>query len=156
MAVVNLISVQLTDDRGQTTSTTIPIPATVSIADVQAYVTAMLPYLDAITGAKITGASVSLALTLPGGLKAAALSDHLNGMGVNFGYSAANTNYRWTFRLPAAAQTIISSGEWNTGDGNWTNFAPYLTTGDGTVAPCDRYGNDLTALLGAEVTFRKS
>lgn len=155
LANVNLISVSLVDDAGRTGSLTLPVPTGLTVAQIQSYVTAMLPNLDAVTGAKINGCTVALQLTLPGTLKASAIADHPISYGANFGFDAADTNYRHTVRLPAIDQGLVDAGEVQTTDALIIAWTDDVVDGDATVLPCDRYGNDLSAFLGAEVTFRK-
>ena len=156
MANVNIISFQLVDDAGRTGNIIIPVPATHTVAEMQAYVNTTAATLDVLTGAKINKASVSLALTLPGGLKANAVDDHPLQWGANFAFDAANTPYRYTVRVPAIDQGFVESGVVDTADPLVAAFVDDLETGDGTVGPTDRYGNDLVTLIEAAATFRKS
>lgn len=156
MANVNLISVRLVDDAGAVGNVVVPVPAAATLAQMQAYVNTMLPNLDTVTGAKIDRAGVSVSLNLPGGLKAAAIADHPIQWGINFSFDAADTPYAYTIRVPALDQGLVTDGNLDISPAFVQNWIGDIVTGDGTVAPTDRYGNDLTALLAAADTFRKS
>ncbi len=155
MANTTLLSVKLTDDADKSAAVNIFLPAAATIAQLQAFSDALLPYLDQVTGAKIAAVTVALNLTLPGGLKASPLADHLLQFGSNWAFDAANTPYRHTVHVPAVDTSKVVGGEINVSDSecvSWTNF---IATGDGTLAPVDPYANDLSAFLGAVVSFRK-
>lgn len=156
MALVNLISVQVVDDQGRAGNIPIPVPATYTLPEIQAYVTAMLPELDTVTAAKITRCSVSIGLTLPGALKANATADRPLEWGANFSFDAADTNYRHTVHIPSVDLGFVDGDEVDTGDVAVTGWLTQMVTGDGTVAPSDKYGNDLTSLIGAQATFRQA
>lgn len=156
MANVNLISVRIIDDGGKVGTCVIPVPAASTVAQMQAYVNTMLPNLDTVTGGKIDAVSVSLALELPGGLKANANVDSPINWGINFAFDAANTPYSHTIRVPALDVGLVTAGVLDISPAFVQNWIGNIVTGDGTVAPTDRYGNDLTALLAAADTFRKA
>ena len=155
MATVHVVSVGVLDDGGNAGSIPFYVPSTATIAQVQAWLDAMLPNLDTVTGAKINRASVSLALDVVAGLKATAIVDHPLQYGGLFSFSADGTPYRQSVYVPAIDQGIVTGEEVDTSPQFVVDWLADLVTGDGTVAPSDKYGNDLTAFLEARVKFRK-
>lgn len=155
MANTNLLSLRITDDADKSGAVNVFLPSAATLAQIQAYSDAFAAALDAITAGKITAATVALNLTLPGGLKANPITDRLLQFGSNWAFDAANTPYRWTMHVPAVDLGIVVGGEIDTAPAYVTTFVNSIVTGDGTLAPQDPYGNDLTALLGAVVSFRK-
>lgn len=154
MAEVNLISIQIADSGGLTGNVLVPVPTGLTIAEIQTYVDAMLPNLDVVTGGKINKASVSLALTLPAGLKANAIAGTPIQWGGNFAFDAANTPYRFTVHVPAIDQGLVTGEDIDT-SGVAAAWVTDMVSGDLAVNPSDRYGNDLVSLLDARVSFRK-
>lgn len=153
---VHVVSVQVTDDGGKSATVIgLYVPDTVTIAQLQAWLNIFLPDLDVITAGKITRAGVNLGLTLPGGLKATAVNDRPVNNGANMSFSAAGTSYRSTVWIPAIDQGLVTGQVLQTGDALFTDFKTDLVTGDGTVAPTDKFGNDLTAFLSGDLSFRK-
>jgi len=156
MAQTNLVSIQVTDDAGNVGNVLLSFPATSSLANIQSFVDGFCAHLDAVTGAKITKASVSLALTLPAGLKASALPDTPVQWGANFAFDVADSSYRYTVRVPAIDQGLVTGGVVDTSPQFVQDFINDFVIGDGVVAPSDRYANDITAFIEAASTFRKS
>jgi hypothetical protein len=152
---VHLISAKLVDDGNKRGTVKVFVPATLTLAQVQAYVSAMLPNLDVVTGAKIVGAAVNLALTLPGGLKANAIADHPISWGSNWSFAVNGSNYRHTIHVPAIDQAFVDLETLLANDPLVAPWKADIVTGDGTVAPTDEYGNDITSFLGGEISFRK-
>lgn len=153
---IHVISVQVTDDGGKAATVQgLYCPDTATIAQVQAWVTAFLPHLDVVTAGKITRAGVNLGLTLPGGLKATATPDRAVNNGANFAFSAANTIYRNTIWVPAIDMGLVDGQVLDVADPLLDNFKTDIVTGDGTVAPSDKYENDITAFLSGALSFRK-
>jgi hypothetical protein len=156
MANVHLLSVRILDDDGTVGHVNLFLPATLSLSDVQTFVNTFLPHLDTITGGKIDGVSVSLALTLPGGLKASAIADHPIQWGVNWSWDVANTPYRYTMHIPAVDQGILVGDEVDVGIGYVGAFIVDMIDGVTGNQPCDRFGNDISGYLATAVSFRKA
>lgn len=154
---VNLLSYTLMDDAGKPGNVSVYFPNAVSLADILAFNTAFAPLLDEVTAARIASASVSLAATLPGGLKAAALADAFISQGANLGFAAQGTEYRHSLRVPALRDALIVGGAVDTtAAGPVDDVVQAVITGVGGATPSDRYSNDITALISASLTFRKS
>jgi len=153
---VHVVSIGVTDDGGKTATVAgITVPDSVTIAQLQTWLDAFLADLDVLTAAKITRAGVNLGLTLPAGLKATATLDRPVNNGANMSFSAAGTSYRHTVWIPAIDQGLVTGQVLQTGDALFSDFKTMMVTGDGTVAPCDKFENDLTAFLAGDLSFRK-
>lgn len=155
MALVNIISFSLLDDDGDTNSVPFYVDTGHTIGDYQLFVDSMAPALDDITGALITGASLTVNLTLPGPLKAAPVANSENQRGGNFSYLAANSRYKHSTRVPALLDTKFSGKSVNTTDPDVQTFLTTMLTGVAPVIPRDRQGNDLTSLSAAVKAFRR-
>jgi hypothetical protein len=154
VALVSMISYSITDDAGKRSTARVFVPATTSLANIQAFSDEFAALLDDVTGGVIQSAGVTLGLTLPGGLKALPVADSLKQQGANFGFSAANTTYRHTVHVPALNPVLIISGALDVGDPAIGLLTAELYTGDGTTGPTDEYGNDLVASISSELSFR--
>lgn len=156
MANVHLLSVRVLDDDGTPGNVNIFLPSTLTLANIQTFADTFIVKLDAVTGCKIDSASVALALTLPGGLKAGAVAGTPVQWGANFSFDAADTPYRWTLHIPGVDQGIVVGDSIDVAPQYVVDFIAAMVDGVATFEPTDRYGNDLEALLGAVVSFRKA
>jgi hypothetical protein len=154
MALTNLISFSIRDIRGKRGQVHVYVPNSFTIAQIQTYVTALAVDVNAMTGGVVDSAQVTLALTLPGGLRATPVEDVFVSNGANWAFSAENTNYRHTIHIPAFNPSLIDGGEIVDAGGVIAAFEPHITAGDTVVLPSDQYGNDLTAVLGKSLSFR--
>lgn len=154
MAVTHRVSISLEDYSGDTDNVPVYLDGTLTVAQVQSVVDAFCAELDPITGAKITGATVALALTLPAGLKATATDKEDMERGINWRFSAADTQYSHTIRTPAAPDALVD-GETLVGTADTTDFITVMLDGDAVNEPTDPYGNDLDGALSQRITFRK-
>lgn len=154
MALVNSISYSLTDYSGDGRGVRIFTPATYTLAEMQSLSDAIAAELDAITGMVIEGASVSLALTLPAGIKANATANVDAERGINWTMTVANSTYSHTVRTPGALDANVD-GEDVVSDANVTDWITVLLDGDATSEPSDQFANDITALKASRVTFHK-
>jgi hypothetical protein len=156
MANTDFISYSLADVDGQRGTVQIFVPTGQTLADLQTFSNSMVAALDAVTAAVVQAATVTKALTLPGGIKGTATAGHYIQHGANFGFDAANTPYRHTVRVPAILESLLVGETVITDTGDGQAFAAGITGGYTGIAPSDRYGNDLTALLSALRSFRSS
>lgn len=156
MALTNLLSVQITDADGKVKTMPIYFPAATTLAELQDYADAMLPALDAVIDGQITQATVTLQLTLVGGLKSAAVDGNRVREGALLRYPADNTIYKHSIFVPSwenagfAGDVVLETGAYAT-------FQATISAGGGdpVVEPTDEYGNDLNALINGERRFRK-
>ena len=155
MANTDFISFSLIDYKGDVGQVVVHVPTGETLTDLQTYANAVATDLDGITGMQIQSASLSLNLTIPGGLKATPVDDVDKEVGANFGFDAANTPYRHTIRVPGIDPDLRVGELIDDTDAAVLAFESEIATGNGTVAASDKYGNDLTDLIQARVTFRK-
>lgn len=154
MALVTMLSYSMIDDAGKRDTVRVFLPANTSLADCQTFSDTFAADLDAVTGAVIESAAVSLALTLPGGLKVTAVADSFKQVGANWGCGAANTNYRHTVRVPAINPSLLVDGQVDVAAQDIIDFGVDLTAGVGAIDPCDEYGNDLDSIIEVSPSFR--
>lgn len=155
MALVSIISFGITDFAGKRKSFPIYVPATATLAQMQAWATAGAPILDALIDGKIDDVSFTLAGTLPGGLKADAVSGNTVREGALWAWDAATTDFEYGDYMPSAANADFvgdTLDDTNTDVTDW--IAQMTASGAGTEAT-DRYGNDITAYIRGRRTFRK-
>lgn len=156
MALVHRVSYSLEDYSGDRRTVAAYVPATATLTEVQSFSNAFAAELDSVTGMKILGATVALALTLPVGLKANAVASVDAERGINWSFVAANTVYSHTIRTPGALDANVDGEDViDSGGGETTDFITVMLNGDAVTAPTDEYGNDLTAQKSQRVTFHK-
>lgn len=154
MALVNAITFSLEDYSGDRRTVRVFAPATATLAEMQSLSNAIAAELDPITGMKILGASVSLALTLPGGLKASAVANTDAERGANFSFNADDTALSYTIRVPGAIDAIVDGEELvDTADTN--DWKTVMLDGDATTGPTNQHGGDLSSFKSARITFHK-
>lgn len=154
MALVNAISFSLEDYSGDRRTARFFCPATATLAEMQSLSNAIAAELDPITGMKILGSTVSLALTLPGGLKASAVNDIDAERGVNWSFTVSGTVYSYTVRTPGATNAIVD-GEDLVETADTADWLTVMLDGDATTEPTNEFGGDLTGFKSAKVTFHK-
>lgn len=155
MANTDFITFKLTDIDGQSGTLQLFVPTGGTIAQLQTLSDAFAAVLDDVTAAIIEESTVTLQLTLPGGLDVTPANGHYIQHGANFGFDAADTPYRHTIRVPAILESLLTGDVVETGSPPGSTFVNGITGGFGGLLPSDRYGNDLTALLSALRSFRK-
>lgn len=147
------------DESNHTTSTVLYWPTgAATLSEVQLFATGFLQALDAVTGAVIESASVSFGLTLPGPLKSDPVAGHYNGNGANFTFALDGSDYTHSIRVPAVLESLIVPGSdaVDTADAAITALVTDIVDGVDPVYPSNQFGIDITALLGANRTFRRS
>lgn len=118
MADPIIISASLIDAASKRKSYVWYAPSGGTLSDIQTAFTASAPKLDAVTDAKIASAGVFFPLTLPGGLKSAAIDDNRVREGALLSFSADSTFHRYSSYVPAwanAGYTADSDIVLNTG-----------------------------------------
>lgn len=154
MAITTL-SVPITDDRGKVKRIPVHFADTVTLAQVTAYSDAFLADLDDAVGGVIGNPSVEFEIAVPGGLKATAIADHWTARGALMSFAAAGTRYNHSVYVPTLLGALITAGQIETADPLFTAVRDFFLAGDGTIAPTDKYENDLTALDAATFRTRK-
>lgn len=156
MALTNLLSIQITDADGKVKTLPLYFASTTTLAELQGYADDLLPLLDPIIDGKITAATVTLQLTLVGGLKGAAIDGNRVREGALLRFPADNTIYKHSIFVPSwendgfAGDVVLTTGAYGTFQASISAGA-----GDPVIEPTDEYGNDLNAMLNGERRFRK-
>jgi len=156
MALVNSVSIQITDFAGKPKSVPIYFPDTATLAELAEFITDFTPLLDAAIDGKITQATITLQATLPGGLKGSAVDGNRVREGALLSYDCADTVYTHSVYIPTwenagfTVDTVLNSGVYD-------DVINALVAGavDDAPFPTDRYANDLTSYIGGVRTFRK-
>lgn len=155
MATVDFISYRFVDNDGNSGTSQIFLPSGATVSELQTFSNSLAPLIDDVTAAVIDSATLTLALTLPGTLKANPIAGMYIAHGANFGFDAADTVYKHTIRIPAILETLLAGESVDTGDADVQAFVAGIVSGFGADQASDRYANDLTALISAERSFRK-
>lgn len=155
MALVNTISIPITDDAGASRRMVYHTPAAATLAQIQTMWDLAAVELDALTGGIISAPDVTLALTNPGGLKVTALLDHFNRQGALISFGAADTNYSWSQFVPSLRDTLITAGAIEVGLSGFTDWRDRMLSGDAVVLPTNPYGDDIDTFQAATLSFRK-
>lgn len=149
MALVHTIGTSIQDYSGNKKSMAIYVPASLSLTDVQTQMNSFLPAIDAAIDGKIIDAAVTIALSLPVGLKTAADNGNTVHEGALLRYAAASTAFEFGLYVPSwcnsgfTGDTPVTTGVWATAEGAPIIFAS------------DRNANALNAYLGGRRAFRK-
>lgn len=151
---VSLLSWQILDAGGKTKSIVMPMAGTESQSDIQTFVTNHAPLLGAVLDGVITGVSVQLALTPPGGLPTTPLADKLVSTGGLMGFSCVGTDYRKAIYLPTVKNALISDTRDIPNTGDMADWITDLLSGT-EVSITDNYENVLSAFLGGTRVNRK-
>lgn len=121
MALVNVVSIGVHDFRTTKSGRkTIPlyVDASLSLANINTLLADFLPKLDTVIDPVIQDVSVSLQLTLPGGLKTDAVFGQTVNNGANLSYDAAATDFAYGIYIPGwaeagfAGDTVINTGDY--------------------------------------------
>ena len=153
-----LVSVSLVDDTGVTAAHNIfvYIDDTVeTLANTITTLQAYLPVLDAVTDAKITKASFTLTIPLPGGLKAAPVADSNveETFLANFGISGQP--YKYGIDVPAVAQAMVTDGKIDLANVNFEAWRLWIVSLHGHFTVVSKFILAITGLLDVLISFRK-
>lgn len=155
MAVVSVLSYSILDADGNVKSMPIYIPAGATVANIQLFSDALAPILDDVLDGKIDGVTLSIGLTLPGGLKITPVANSNVQEGALLGFDVAASNYKHSIFVPAWATGFFTGNEVDTVATEVGALATQLVTGSNSIAPSDRAGLDLVALTDGKKRFRK-
>lgn len=147
------LSIGSRDVYGRPKRTIIRFPNTATLAQIQTYVTNYVPLQRAIQGPTIEVAEVTFSLTVPSNAVAAANINAQNG--ARFSFANASLN-KWGIWIPGLDPTLfVGKKDINTADANVVSWLAYITTGNGTIAPCNEAEQDVGALAGAIQSHNK-
>ena len=155
MALVSVYSAKVQDIAGHTGNVVLYLPTGLTVAQITAFSDAYLALLDEVTAGQIISASVALAIEPPAGLKVAPMGGQYIQLGANFGFQVDDSNYRYTLRVPAIREALLTGDNVNLADTAVDAFTDFLSAGDGTVFPGTEEGSQLGTILTGVATFRK-
>jgi len=155
---VNTINFRLQDAETDSKLATLPlyVPTGLTLAQYQTFADTAAEVVDNVTGSEIVGIDMTLALTLPGGIKGAPVAASLNERGGIIGMENAG-QFNDSVRIPAILVSIMSGDEFSLEDTAIEAFTLLLTAGDGVVFPRTRDGFvwEGTGLYGKKSFRRK-
>lgn len=154
----NIISVRFKDtetDGNKLKVLPLYLPTGNTLPEYQAWATAALPEIDALTDSRIVGVDVTISLTLPGGLKPAAVNNVVNERGglISISTSGPRNDSLW---IPGVARAIAPGDEIALA-GAVATFLTRMTTTTtaGNIRPVSVQDYQILAGLGGRRTFRK-
>lgn len=157
MALVSVASIGIIDSSGNRKTLPLYFPATNTLAEIQTEINAFVPLLDTCISGKVADASVTLALTLPGGLKANATGgDNTVHEGALLTFDAANTAFAYSMYIPSFLEALFTGDTVSLTNSAGAAEALISEIEDGgDAAITDRNANDLTAYTVGRRAFRK-
>ena len=158
MALGFELYVRIRDEDGDASTMTLKFPDSLTVGDITDYAGAFLPLLDAVINGKIEAAGVCLAVSLPGGLKAAPINNTDVQQGAQFLFRAGA--YPVRLRVPTFKPTMFVAGSKTVDitDADVLNFRNAILNGLTPVAtlvePSSNRGEDIDSWVSAVENFR--
>ena len=142
-----LLSVTGVDAYGQTRQGHIYFPSTTTTAQVQSFVTALVPLWEIISATKITKAELGYRFTLPASSKVPTAGVKAKN-GAQFSFDTPG-RYNFGFWLPGLeVGKLGSDGETvDLVDTDVANVTTLISTGTGGAVPSDGYGQDVGNIM---------
>lgn len=152
----SVASISITDFAGDTKSVPMSFDDSASLADITTIMQAWATQLDDVVDGKIDSIQVNLAIALPAGLKAAAVTGNTVHVGALLNYDADDTQYTYSVFVPSWAEAGFS-GKNVVNTGNQATAIATVVSGavGATADPTDEFGNDITAYVAGTRKFRK-
>jgi len=157
MALALIAQINLVDDKNKTSFTRVRVPTGFTIAQYTSFVQDLAQAVTNISGCRVTGASISLNFSMAG-LAATASSVADVASKAFFKVRSAVAGFFAKFSIPTFDEdslVLTGSDQIDTADTDVAAFIALVETGDGTVVPCDKYGNDLTDVTIARELFMR-
>jgi hypothetical protein len=148
------LNVSFTDKTGQTSNTTINVPATATLVQVEAYALALLQAMEPLSDCLISGATVSIGYGITGANAAVAAGNYAEDKGVFSFRTAAGKKSQLTIPGIKEAYRTVGARSIDTTDVDIAAFTTLIVDGDGTIAPVDTNAEDLDLLLQARIRQR--
>lgn len=155
MANVNIISFGVLDFAGNRKAFPVYVPESATLTQMQAWITAGAPILDALIDGKIEDVSVTLQATLPSGLKTDPVSGNTVHEGALFSWDAAGTTYEYGDYMPSAANADFNGNDVDMTNTDVTDWIAQMTASGAGTEATDRYANDIVSLIRGRRRFRK-
>lgn len=155
---VNLLSIQITDDDGDTNSAIIHLPIGLSLAQYQAISDVFTSRIDNVVDGQVTASRMEVNFSLPVGLKAAPVAFSENQKGAQFNFETAG-QYSHGMRVPCFSPAKFSGDLVNEVDAQVAAFIDGMLNGVpdgiGTTQPVSKYAEDLQTVRSATKAFRR-
>lgn len=152
------INFRVKDSESDTKEATywVNIPTGHTVAEIQAYANAIAPEVDALTGGKLMSADVTLALTLPGGLKATPVAGILNERGGLITFDTTGVRAQ-SVRIPAMDTDIMPGDSFSLAENHVAALITRLTTATtaANIRPVADDGYQFVTAVGAKKSFRR-
>lgn len=151
MAQTNLVSFSLIDDDGTTKSMPVYFDSSESVASIITTASDIATALDALSGAAITGISMTLSVAIPVGLKTAPVANIEAVRGALLGFNVDESNYRHSIFVPGAIEAAFTGRVVNLANVQVSNFVS-VVGGGATTNP---EGLDLQGVISGIKSFRR-
>jgi len=150
----SLLSIKVLDDAGKSKTVPAFFTSSVTPANIQTFATSFIPLLDAVIDGVVESATVTLDITVPGGIKTTPVTDSTVRRGAVESF-ANPSRFNWSLYVPTFSLTKITGGNIDISDADVIAFNAAYVTGTGGFTPSNGAGLDLTAFLHAAESFRK-
>lgn len=155
-----IMSFTITDADGDTSTCVVHVPqGTLTLADLTGAMDDYAALIDGLIDGFISNMHLTLSVSVPAGLATSAVANSEVQKGALFQFSAANTPYKYSVRVPSFTPGKFSGNAVNESDQDVIDFLSAMVTGITPVAtlvsPSDKYENDITAHVAARKSFRK-
>jgi len=157
MALALIAQINLVDDKNKTSFTRVRVPTGFTIAQYTSFVQDLAQAVTNISGCRVTGASISLNFSMAG-LTAAASAVADVASKAFLKVRSAVAGFFAKMSIPTFDEdslVLTGSDQIDTADVDVAALIALIETGDGTVVPCDKYGNDLTETTIARELFMR-
>lgn len=147
----------IVDAKNETSTMEIAVPTGTTLAAATTFAQAMAGLINAVTTGAIRRIGVVLSVALPGGLRGGALTGSDVEEGAKFQFLTALGNYT-SFRVPTFNEDLIQSNSRavDLEDADVAALVTAMEDGIGGTNPCDKRGEDVTALSFAREQFLSS
>lgn len=157
MAFAFVVQIDFKDAKNKSSFTRIRIPTTFTIAQMTTFAQDAAQAVTDISGCIVTGASIGLNFTLTGlGAAAAAAADVASK--AFFKARSAVAGFFAKMSIPTFDEdTLVVAGtdQIDTANAAVATYVTLVETGNGTIAPVDKYGNDLVDVEISRETFMR-
>lgn len=154
----NTIAVRIKDAELDTREATLPlyVPQGNTVAEYQAWFDAIAAEIDAVTEGQIVEATLTIGLTLPGGLKASPVASSLNERGGLISFDTTGPR-RDSVRVPAMDTTIMPGDSFSLTDPAVAALITRLTTATtaANIQPVTAQDYQYSSAVAAKKSFRK-
>lgn len=157
MAFAVIVQIDFKDAKGKSSFTRIKVPTGFTPAQYTTFVQDAAQAIKDISGCIITGASFGVSFTLTGlGAAAAAAADVASK--AFFKVRSSVAGFFAKMSIPTFDEdnlVVVGTDQIDTADTAVAAFITLVETGNGTILPCDKYGNDLVDVTISREQFMR-